>query len=260
MAGAAVTSGSKWLARLWLVLAVLLLLYFLADWPRNVLWVLLVLVGVAFLLSIPAIIRWWRSLSRMDKPAVATVLLLAVLLIGASAPFLDVAPAASGNDFLIGWTETETGSASAPVGASGAPTTLRVEVNDVLPSNATVAVDCTDGGQPPLTGTATITWILYEGDEEKDRGSFTCNGTNEEKVPQEDRPDIGSASAGSASDAREEAYAGLDNETVEYRAVFTWTRSGGTPLPVPVEFSGTYSLTLEHWTATAVETDQEVPR
>ena len=260
MAGAAVSSRSNWLAWLWLAVAALFLLHFLLDWPSWVLWTLIGLAVLAVLVSIPAWLRWWRSLNRMDKPAVATVVVVALVLIGVSAPFLDVAPAAGGDDFLIRWSESETGSASAPVGASGAPTTVRVQVTDVLPSNATVAVDCTDGAQPPVTGTATIAWTLYEGDEEKASGSFTCGGTNEEKVAQEERPDIGSASAGSATEARDQAYAGLDNETVEYRAVFTWTRSGGTPLPVPAAFTGTYSLTLEHWTASAVDADQEVPR
>lgn len=199
------------------------------------------------------------SRSEMDTPAMVAVVILGLVLIAVSVPFLG-SDGGDGTTYSIRWSEEEAGSATAPVGAAGSETTVRVAVTDSLPSNATVAVDCTDGATPPLTQPATISWVLYEGAEEKGRGTFTCGGTNEETVAQEDHPDVGSAKAGSAADARAEAYASADNETVEYRAVFSWTRPGGTPLPVPAAFTGTYSLTIDQWTATAVEPDQEVPR
>lgn len=201
------------------------------------------------------------SRTEMDRPAAVTAFALGVVLMLVSALlFAFTGGGGGGTGYTIGWSEAETGSVTAPVGGAGAPTTLRLQVNDVLPSNATVGVDCTDGGNPPLTGTATIAWTLYEGEEEKARGTFTCDGTNGERVAQEGRPDVGSATAGSLAEARTKAYAGLDNETVEYRAVFTWSRSGGTPLPVPAAFTGSYTLTVEHWVATATEPGAEGPR
>lgn len=204
------------------------------------------------------------SRSEMDTPAMVTVVILGILLIAASFPFLE-SPGAGGMDYAIQWSQAEAGSAQADSGAAGTTTTIRVPVTDIIPSNATIALEsCTDGAQPPATQPATITWTLFEGEEQKAAGTLQC-GDPDEKVELERHPDVGQVTAASASAAVREAYSAGNNETVEYRLVFSWTRpSGPAPLPLPLPvggaFSATLALTIEDWVATANEAGQEVPR
>ena len=202
------------------------------------------------------------SRSQMDTPAMVAVVILGIVLIAASVPFLD-SEDGDATAYSIRWSEEEAGSSQANTGAAGSTTTVRVPVSDVLPSNATIALEsCTDGAQPPATQPATITWTLFEGDDEKDSGTFQC-GDSDMQVALDAHPDVGEASASSAGAAVEKAFASAANKTVEYRLEFSWSRPGGAlplPLPVGTAFSATLSLTIDEWAATAVAPDQEVPR
>jgi hypothetical protein len=191
--------------------------------------------------------------------------LLGIFLIAVSVPFLSAFD--EGKTYTITWSQAEAGSAQAASGASGSTTTVRVPVADVLSSNATIEVEsCTDAGQAPLSQPATITWTLYRGDAEVEqgRGIASCANQGPFRVALHARPDVAQVQASSLPEAEELAYGagGTTNETVEYRLEFQWSRPaapGGLPLPPPA-FSATVSLTIETWTATANDPDQEVPR
>lgn len=201
------------------------------------------------------------SRSQMDRPAMVAATLIGVFLIVVSIPLYGLVGEGEGQEFSITWTESEAGSDEAATGASGATTTVTVMVDDALPSNATVRREACVDGASPLGQPATITWTLYRGDERQDSGTFGCAGPSEERVAQNDRPDVGAVQASGSAAAQRQAYARGDNETVEYRLEFSWSRAGG-PLPLPVQqpFTATLSLTIEEWTATANDPDQEVPR
>jgi hypothetical protein len=201
------------------------------------------------------------SRSEMDRPATVVAALLGIVLIVVTIPYF-VGDDGGSTTYDIAWTATEHGSSQANTGAAGSTTTLEVPFTDAIAANAQVTREsCTDGGNA-VTGTATISWTLFKGDEELDAGTFTCAGADEAEVALGDQPDLGQAKAGSAPAATEEAYAAGDNETAEYRLEFSWTRGGGAsplPLPVTAPFAATLKLTVEQWTATANEA-QEVPR
>lgn len=200
------------------------------------------------------------SRSEMDTPAIVTVLVLGVVLIAVSAPFLGSIDDEASPTYLITWTEAEAGSAQAATGTAGSTSIVRVPVTDSLPSTATIALEACADGASPLSQPATISWVLFEGPEMKDDGTLQC-GDGPVAVDLEPQPDVGQASAASPTAAQRKAYAAGDNETLEFRVEFSWNRPGGAvPLPLPAPFAATLSLTIEEWRATANEPGQEVPR
>jgi hypothetical protein len=201
----------------------------------------------------------------MDRPAMVATAVLGVILIAVSAPFLGSIGGSGGNAYAITWTESESGSSQAPTGTAGSVTTIRVPVNDAQPSNATIALEsCTDAAQAPLSQPATISWSLFEGDEELDSGTASCANQGPFTVALGSHADVGVVTAASPSAAEREAYAAGDNETTEFRLEVTWTRpAGASPLPLPLPnpaFAAVVSLTVDEWTATANTPDQEAPR
>lgn len=186
-----------------------------------------------------------------------------LLLIGASALLYNTVLDEEGTIYSITWSEVETGSAQAVTGTAGATTTIRVPVTDVLPSNATITVGpCADSGAAPLSQPATISWTLFEGDEEKDAGTASCASAGPFVVALDRHPDVAVASARDPAAAEEKAYAAGHSETVEFRLEFSWSRPAGpAPLPLPnPAFAATVTLTIEEWVATANEPGQGVPR
>lgn len=203
------------------------------------------------------------SRSEMDRPAMLAVTVVGLLLIAASVILYNTVLDEEGADYVIAWSEAEVGSAQAVTGTAGATTTIRVPVTDALPSNATIEVGpCTDAGAAPLSQPATISWTLFEGDEEKDSGTASCASDGPFVIQLDAHPDFASTSAASQGEAEEQAYAAGHKETVEFRLEFSWNRPAApAPLPLPnPAFTATVTLTIEEWIATANEAGQEAPR
>lgn len=206
------------------------------------------------------------SRSEMDRPATVAAALFGVVLIAVSVPFLGSVGGGEGTEYLITWTSVDEASEEGQLSGNSASGSVEVNVEDVVPSVAVIEFDpCNDGFTPPVQSAAQISWVLrWETHEES--GTASCADSGPFEVEIEPEPDVGSAEGGSASAARQAAYAAAGmNETVTFSLEVTVTRPAGQvpPLPLPVgqpTFTATARLTIEAWTASATEPGQEAPR
>lgn len=212
------------------------------------------------------------SRADMDRPASVTAAVLGVVLIGITIPYFAFGGGGGGATYDITWTEGSAGSADTAIGPQNTPQELPLEVVDQLVSNVTIAIaGCADTANP-LQQPATLTFeLLYENETAADsegqpiQGTASCNNDGPFSFKVADRPDIGSVDAPSAEAAVDEAFRGGGNRTGTYILQFSWSRPAGPvpSLPLPVgqpAFTGTMSLEVESWRATANEQGQEVPR
>lgn len=202
------------------------------------------------------------SRSEMDTPAMVTALILGIVLIAASVPFLG-GGGGGGKEYTITWTEVPSAQGQAASGAgSGSSANVNVAVTDIHPATAVVSFEpCTDGAMAPLSQPASIAWTVFEGDETKGQGTASCANKGPFEVVLEERPDVATADGADPEDAEAAAYEAADgNETVTFRLVFSWTRGGGLPVGPQPAFSTTGKLEIQEWRATANDPDQEVPR
>lgn len=206
------------------------------------------------------------SRSEMDRPAIVAAALFGVALIAVSVPFLGSVGGGGGTEYLVSWTSVEEASDEAQLSGNSATGTVEVQVEDVVPSVAVIEFDpCGDTFQAPLQQAAQISWVLrWETHEES--GTASCADSGPFEVQVEPQPDVGSVEAGSATEARRNAYASAGmNETVTFSLEVTVSRPAGQapPLPIPVgqpTFTATARLTIEAWTASATAPGQEGPR
>lgn len=209
------------------------------------------------------------SRADMDRPAIATVAVLGVLLIAVSVPFLR--GGGEGTAYGITWAEASAGRASNAIGPQGSPQDVTVPVRHVLVSTAVVHVDpCADTAQPPVQMPAVLAFeLFYENETALDhegrpiaRDDVTCDNAGPFEFTLAERPDVAARTAESVEQAERDAY-GDGNRTGTYRLEYRWERAGGVPLPLPVgqpAFTGTVELEVLAWRATAQEPGQEVPR
>jgi hypothetical protein len=191
----------------------------------------------------------------MDKPAAGAALILGVLLIAVSVPFIPRASAAP--SYAITWSEGSAGKAQGPSAAS--PNTdamVMLTVHDVAPSNASITFNpCTDAGGNAVNPAATITWTLKADGKDVKGGSGTasCASRGPFTVMLGSHPDVGSAKGPDAKSAAKAAYNGANRTAAEYMLTFRWSRPAGpAPLPLPAAaFSATAVLEIKDWVAAA---------
>ncbi|HUR26029.1 MAG TPA: hypothetical protein VM327_08475 [Candidatus Thermoplasmatota archaeon] len=221
------------------------------------------------------------SRADMDRPASVTTALLGVVLIAITIPyfgipFLGVDPVigqGGGTTYAVTWSESSAGTGATAIGPAGSPQEVNVAVRNQRVSNVTIEVaPCADTAQAPLQQPATLTFtLLFENETAKDgagkaiEGQATCNSPGPFTFDVADHPDVGSIEAASSDAAIDQAYDGAGNRTGTYTLQFSWSRPPGTapPLPIPVAqpaFTGTVTLDVESWRATANEQGQEAPR
>lgn len=213
------------------------------------------------------------SRADMDRPASVTAAILGVLLIAITIPYFAFGGGGGGATYGITWSEVPAGSSDAAIGPAGTPQSSSVAVRDQLVSNVTVEiVGCADTAQQPVQQDAVLTYtLLYENETAEDssgqaiEGQATCDSPGPFAFEVAGHPDVGSVDAGSADAAVDEAFRDASNRTGTYQLQFSWSRPAGQvpPLPLPVgqpAFTGTVSLGLESWRATANEQVPEAPR
>ena len=212
------------------------------------------------------------SRADMDRPARVTAAILGIVLIVVTIPYFVFGGGGGGATYDITWTEVQAGSSDVGIGPQNTPQEANVAVRDQLISNVTIQiVGCADTANP-LQQPATMTYtLLYENETAQDadgqpiEGTASCSLAGPFRFQVADHPDIGSVEADSADAAVDEAFRGGGNRTGTYTLQFSWSRPSGPvpPLPLPVgqpAFTGTVSLELESWRATANEQGQEAPR
>ena len=213
------------------------------------------------------------SRADMDRPASVTAAILGVVLIAITIPYFAFGGGGGGATYDITWTEVSYGSADTAIGPANTPQTLPVAVRDQLVSNVTIEITvCADSAQAPLQQDAVLTYtLLWENETAEDsdgnpiEGQATCDSAGPFRFEVAGHPDIGSVQADSQDAAIDEAFREASNRTGTYQLQFSWARPAGQvpPLPIPVgqpTFTGTMSLEVESWRATANEQTQEAPR
>jgi hypothetical protein len=202
------------------------------------------------------------SRSQMDTPAMVTVVVLGIVLIVVSVPFLGGAGGGA-TEYAITWSEVEAGTESMATGGAGSEQSIELALDDTHPANAQIELtSCNDGATAPVQQPATISWEL-RWESQVETGTASCAQDGPFTVAIEPRPDVASADGTSASDAEQAAYeAAGGNETVTFSLTFSWSRPGspgGLPLPQPA-FSATVQLTVSQGLATANQPGLEAPR
>lgn len=209
----------------------------------------------------------------MDRPAMVTAAILGFVLIAVTIPYFAFGGGGGGATYDITWTEVGAGSSDVAIGPANTPQQASVPVRDQLVSNVTIAiVGCADSAQAPVQQPATLTYtLLYENETAKDsdgadiEGQASCANDGPFTFEVAAHPDVGSVDASSSDAAVDDAFRGGGNRTGTFTLQFSWSRPAGQvpPLPIPggqPAFTGTVSLEVEAWRATANERAQEAPR
>jgi hypothetical protein len=213
------------------------------------------------------------SRADMDRPASVTAAIIGVVLIAITIPYFAFGGGGGGNTYDIAWSEVAAGSSDVAIGPSNAPQEASVPVRDQLVSNVTIeVVGCVDTAQSPVQQDAVLTYtLLYENETAQDsdgnaiEGQATCDDSGPFRFEVSGHPDVGSVDADNADAAVDEAFRNASNRTGTYQLEFSWSRPAGQvpALPLPVGqpgFTGTMSLEVESWRATANEQTEEAPR
>ena len=204
------------------------------------------------------------SRNDMDRPATVLSASLGVVLIAVSIVLFLFVGDGDGTRYNIAWTEVEVAQGDNTFAAQGTTQTASLTTPFAQVSNVTVTMDCADTPGTPARP-ATVSWTLKEGSETLASGTAACASDDEvQRVAIAPHADVGSVSAGSASEAEDEAYDAGDNETRTFTLEFSYTRPaapGGIGLPVGApSINGGMGLVAEAWLATANEPGQEATR
>lgn len=216
-----------------------------------------------------------------DTPAVVATLVLAVVLIGASAPFTVLWWGEGTKEYEVSWEKAQDGETVTRVTQAGNTAQSDVEVDDKFVAELRLSQDsCIDNRGQPQAPAATIEYtvrVQYQNETTREwEGTWVCGGQPVVIPIHPDHPDVGARevedSAGSTE--REAARAavwdadfiGSLNETSTYTLEVRTARAGGN-LPVPIpnvqDPSLEVNLKLEvfRWEALVQEsTDDEVVR
>ncbi|MHB8633777.1 MAG: hypothetical protein ACYDBQ_07425 [Thermoplasmatota archaeon] len=211
-----------------------------------------------------------------DGPARTFVVVLGLILIAASVPFvIALLPATSA--FNVSWSAADGQSATGPASADGSPATVSLPVSDTLTASLVITVPACNDVAGPGGAPALLSWRLErQGGQGEPLASdqLTCSqsGTYAHEVARIPQPAVGVQNGtGSGAAARDDArsslwqFVGGLNETATYTLTTSWSRPSVAPVPVPLppqtqSFAATLKLTERHWLAALNPVTPEVTR